>query len=65
MSTNLPLRAQMDDRIQVVLPKEQKRRAFEIAAREGVSVCHLIRSALERVISERSALDSTSSRFGV
>lgn len=54
MNTNLPLRPQMNERLQIAIPTEQKQRAFEIAAREDVSVGQLIRSALDRVISERS-----------
>lgn len=54
MNTNLPLRPQMNERLQIAIPTEQKRRAFEVAAREGVSVGQLIRSALDRAINERT-----------
>lgn len=53
MNTTLPLRQQMNDRLQIALPSDQKRRAFEIAASQGVSVGQLIRSALDRAINER------------
>jgi len=56
MNTILPVRQQMNDRLQIALPSEQKRRAFEVAAREGVSVGQLIRSALDRAINERSGI---------
>lgn len=53
MNTNLPLRPQMNERLQIAIATEQKQRTFEIAAREGVSVGQFIRSALDRAISER------------
>lgn len=55
MRTNLPQRPSLDERIQIAITSEQKRRAFDLAARQGVSVGHLVRSAIESVTSDAPA----------
>lgn len=59
MQSKLPQRPSLDERIQIAITSEQKRRAFDLAARQGVSVGHLIRSAIESVTT-----GETSSRQG-
>ncbi len=50
MNSKFASRRPNTERLEIKIPPEQKRRAFEVAAREGVSVGHLIRSALNATI---------------
>ena len=45
-STDLPQRTPLDERIRVAVAAEEKRRIFETAARRGLTVSELVRSAL-------------------
>lgn len=55
MKTQLPTRKSMDERLQIALPADQKLKAFEMAAKEGVSVSQLVRRALAAVSAEMAA----------
>jgi predicted HicB family RNase H-like nuclease len=43
------VRTPNDERLTVTLPEDQKRAVFDAAARQGVSVGHLVRRALAAV----------------
>ena len=49
MNTNLPSRPKMDVRIECVLPADEKRRLFELAAARRVPVSQLIRQGIALV----------------
>lgn len=49
MNTNLPLRPQMNDRLQIALPTEQKQRIFAVAASQGISVGQLVRQSVSSI----------------
>lgn len=45
MNTKLPTRPEMDARIALVLPADEKRKLFEIAAKKGTTVSAMLRAA--------------------
>ena len=47
MSGNYATRKRNNERLEIKLPPEHKRMAFELAAKQGMSVGHLVRVALE------------------
>ncbi len=52
MNTKLPTRQEMDARIAVVLPAAEKRKLFELAARQNTTVSAMIRAAVAHVANQ-------------
>ncbi|SDG18882.1 hypothetical protein [Pelagibacterium luteolum] len=50
MRSKLQTRDPLDDRLHIAITPEQKRQAFEAAARKGVSVSQLMRVAIDKAI---------------
>lgn len=52
MNTKLPTRPEMDARIAVVLPADEKRKLFEVAAKKGTTVSAMLRAAVASVAAQ-------------
>lgn len=50
-----PERPAFDERIVLVIPAADKRKAFEAAAREGLSVSQFVRRALAKATNQQAA----------
>lgn len=49
MRTTYATRTRNDERLEIKLPAEQKRRTFEFAAERGLSVGHLVRMGIAHI----------------
>lgn len=55
MNSKFPTRARMDERIALVLPSDEKRKLFEIAAERGTTVSAMVRDAVASYAAQLAA----------